>query len=86
VTKVFSTAQVLLIVDVTSTLEELWKGMIAAHNDQKNDVATVVHVACQAGVMLINKYSTFAQDCKIYIIAIGMSYILFIFKVPCKGT
>lgn len=82
----FSTAQVPLIVDVISTLEELREGMIAVRDDQENDVATVVRVACQAGVMLIDKYSTFAQDCKIYIIAIGMPYILFIFKVAHKQT
>lgn len=78
----FSTAQVPLIVDVIPTLEELREGMIGACDDQENDVATVVRVACQAGIMLIDKYSTFAQDCDIYIIAIGELSILF--KIPCK--
>jgi len=79
---VFSTAQVPLIVDVIPTLEELREGMIGARDDQENDVATVVRVACQAGIMLIDKYSTFAQDCDIYIITIGELSILF--KIPCK--
>lgn len=78
----FSTAQVPLIVDVIPTLEELREGMIGARDDQENDVATVVRVACQAGIMLIDKYSTFAQDCDIYIITIGELSILF--KIPCK--
>lgn len=78
----FSTAQVPLIVDVIPTLEELREGMIGARDNQENDVATVVRVACQAGIMLIDKYSTFAQDCDIYIIAISELSILF--KIPCK--
>ncbi|KAF8961226.1 hypothetical protein BDZ97DRAFT_1664494, partial [Flammula alnicola] len=71
-TKIFSTAEVPLIVDVIPTLEELREGLIAAHDNDENDVSTVVQVACQAGIFLIDKYSMFAEDCDIYLIAIVM--------------
>lgn len=71
VTKIFSTAEVPLIVDVIPTLEELREGMIAARDDQVNKVSNTIRVACQAGILLIDKYSTFTNDCEIYIIAIG---------------
>ena len=71
VTKIFSVAEVPLIVDVIPTLEDLWEGLIAARDDQVNDVANVVRIACQARILLIDKYSTFAENCEIYLIAIG---------------
>ncbi|KAF8881192.1 hypothetical protein BD779DRAFT_1445737, partial [Infundibulicybe gibba] len=72
VTKIFSMAEVPLIVDVISTLEELREGLMAARDDTENDVSDIVRVACQAGILLIDKYSTFANNCDIYLIAIVM--------------
>ncbi|KAF9460566.1 hypothetical protein BDZ94DRAFT_899117, partial [Collybia nuda] len=69
---IFSTAEVPLIVDVIPTLEELWEGLIGGHDDQVNKVSNTICVACQAGILLIDKYSAFADDCDIYIIAIVM--------------
>lgn len=54
------------------TLEEIREGMMAARDDRDNNVSNVVRVACQASILLIDKYSTFANDCDIYLIAIGM--------------
>lgn len=75
-TKIFSQAEVPLVVDVLPTLEELREGLIAARDDDENDVGDVIRVACQAGVLLVDKYSTFARDCDIYLIAIGASFML----------
>ncbi|KAF9032378.1 hypothetical protein BJ165DRAFT_1357982 [Panaeolus papilionaceus] len=72
VTKIFSRADVALVVDTISTLEELQEGLIGARDDQINNVPNVVRVACHAGVMLIDKYSLFASDCDVYLIAIVM--------------
>ncbi|KDR68282.1 hypothetical protein GALMADRAFT_42456, partial [Galerina marginata CBS 339.88] len=72
VTKIFSMAEVPLIVDVIPTLEELREGLIGARDDRINPVSSVVRVACQAALLLIDKYSTFANDCDIYVIAIMM--------------
>ncbi|KAF9456926.1 hypothetical protein BDZ94DRAFT_1122863, partial [Collybia nuda] len=72
VTKIFSTAEVPLIVDVIPTLEELREGLIGGRDDQVNKVSNTIRVACQAGILLIDKYSAFADDCDIYIIAIGI--------------
>ncbi|KAJ3500635.1 hypothetical protein NLJ89_g9707 [Agrocybe chaxingu] len=72
VTKVFSKAEVPLVVDVLPTLEEIREGLIAARDDDINDVSTVIQVACQAGLLLVDKYSTFAEDCEIYVIALVM--------------
>ncbi|KAF8960256.1 hypothetical protein BDZ97DRAFT_1666176, partial [Flammula alnicola] len=71
-TKIFSSAEVPLIVDVIPTLEEIREGLIGARDDDANDVSNVVKIACQASILLIDKYSTFAQDCDIYLIAIVM--------------
>ncbi len=77
-TQIFSTAETPLIVNVIPTLEEMREGLIAARDDSENDIANVVRVACQAGLLLIDKYSTFAQDCDIYLIAIGEILLLYI--------
>lgn len=72
-------AETPLVVDVIPTLEELREGLIAARDDTVNDVSDVVRVACQAGLLLIDKYSTFADDCEIYLIAIGIYSLLLSF-------
>lgn len=65
-----------MVVDVIPTLEELREGLTAAQYDKENDVSTVIQVACQAAIFLIDKYSTFAENCDIYLIAIGMLHYL----------
>ena len=72
-------AETPLVVDVLPTLEELREGLIAARDDAVNDVSDIVRVACQAGIFLIDKYSTFADECDIYIIAIGVYF----FQISC---
>lgn len=74
-TNIFSQAEVPLIVEVIPTLEVLREGLIGARDDKKNDISDVIRVACQAGLLLIDKYSMFAEDCDIYIIAIGTSFL-----------
>lgn len=59
------------MVDVIPTLEELREGLTAARDDEENDVSTVIQVACQAAIFMIDKYSVFAENCDIYLIAIG---------------
>lgn len=65
-----------MIVDVIPTLEEIREGLIGARDDEINDVSDVVKIACQAGILLIDKYSTFTEDCDIYLIAIGISLFM----------
>ncbi|KAF9524138.1 hypothetical protein CPB83DRAFT_727737, partial [Crepidotus variabilis] len=72
VTRVFSMKEVPLIVDVVPTLEDLREGLIAARDDTINDVSNIVKIACQASILLVDKYSTFADNCDIYLIAIAM--------------
>lgn len=62
-------------------LEEIREGLIGARDDDEHDVPNVVRVACQAGILLIDKYSTFAEDCDIYLISIGEPLIYFIYQV-----
>ena len=63
--------------------------MIGARDDQENDVSDIIRVACQAAILLIDKYSTFANNCDIYLIAIGIYFSYFnslsysIFLVMC---
>jgi hypothetical protein len=52
-------------------LEELREGLIAARDDTENDLSNSIRTACQAALLLIDKYSTFTNDCEIYLIAIG---------------
>ena len=60
------------MVDVIPTLEELRKGLTAARDDKENDVSTVIQVACQAAIFMIDKYSVFVENCDIYLIPIGI--------------
>ncbi|KIK00434.1 hypothetical protein K443DRAFT_7641 [Laccaria amethystina LaAM-08-1] len=55
--------------DKTSTLRE---GLIAARDDEENNPANVVQVACHAAVLLVDKYSAFSGACDISIVAIVM--------------
>ncbi|TFK36770.1 hypothetical protein BDQ12DRAFT_699551 [Crucibulum laeve] len=71
-THIFSAAKTPLIVNAIPVLEELHEGLISACDDNENNISTVVQIACQAGLLLIDKYSAFAHDCDIYIIAIVM--------------
>jgi hypothetical protein len=52
-------------------LEDICEGLIAACEDSNHDVADVIWITCQASIMLIDKYSVFTAECKIYLIAIG---------------
>lgn len=72
-TELFSKSQVPLIVDVIPMLEQIREGLIGARDDKDNEVPNVVRVACQAGILLVDKYSTFTADCPVYPISIGMS-------------
>jgi hypothetical protein len=58
-------------VDVLPTLETLREGLIAARDDEENNPANVVQVACHAAVLLVDKYSAFSGACDISIVAIG---------------
>lgn len=80
-TDLFSQAQVPLIVDVIPMLEKIREGLIGARNDSLNDVPTVIRVACQAAILLVDKYSTFTADCPVYPIAMGASFIFSIYIV-----
>ncbi|KAF9471507.1 hypothetical protein BDN70DRAFT_819934, partial [Pholiota conissans] len=72
-TRIFSTAETPLIVDVIPALEEAREGLIAARDDEEHDLSNIVRIACQASILLIDKYSTFTNfDCDIYVIAIAM--------------
>ncbi|PPQ84268.1 hypothetical protein CVT24_012844, partial [Panaeolus cyanescens] len=71
-TKMFSQTDTPLIVDVIPALEEIREGLIGARDDEEHDVPNVVRVACQAGILLVDKYSAFTEDCDIYLIAIVM--------------
>lgn len=70
-TELFSQAQVPLIVDIIPMLEKIREGMIGACDDAVNVVPNVIRVACQAGIFLIDKYSTFTSECPVYLISIG---------------
>lgn len=54
-------------------LEVIREGLIGARDDSVHDVPDIVRVAAQASILLIDKYSTFAEDCSVYVIAIGES-------------
>ena len=41
--------------DVLPTLETLREGLIAARDDEENNPANVVQVACHAAVLLVDK-------------------------------
>ncbi|KAF5311813.1 hypothetical protein D9619_002319 [Psilocybe cf. subviscida] len=69
-TELFSKSQVPLIVDVIPMLEQIREGLIGARDDKDNEVPNVVRVACQAGILLVDKYSTFTADCPVYPISI----------------
>lgn len=52
-------------------LEKIREGLIGARDDAINDVPDVVRVACHAGILLIEKYTTFSAECPVYPISIG---------------
>ncbi|KIJ90962.1 hypothetical protein K443DRAFT_126363 [Laccaria amethystina LaAM-08-1] len=68
-TKIFSVAETPLVVDVLPTLETLCEGLIAARDDEENNPANVVWVACHAAVLLVDKYLAFSGACDIYTVA-----------------
>ncbi len=54
--------------------------MIQIRDDADNDgLPNVVRVAAQAVLHLIEKYFELMNDTELYIIAMGMSYCIFIF-------
>lgn len=44
--------------------------MIIARDDEENNLASVVQVACHTTVLLFDKYLSFSGACDIYIVAI----------------
>ncbi len=61
--------------DVIPCLEDLHGGLTAACDDEESEPASIIWVACQAGIEVINKYSTLTEENEIYIISIGKSIL-----------
>ena len=60
-----------MIVNVLPCLEDLREGLIAARDDEEHDVSNIIRVACQAAILVIDKYSLYVDSCDLYIFAIG---------------
>ncbi|KAI0246221.1 hypothetical protein BJV78DRAFT_1277267 [Lactifluus subvellereus] len=71
-TKLFLQSQVPLIVDAVPMLEEIEESMVAVRDADDEKLPTVIRVAAQAALLLIDKYSIFTSDCELYQIAIVM--------------
>ena len=63
--------QKLLVVDIILSLETLCEGLIATRDDEENNPANVVQVACHAAVLFVDKYSAFSVACDIYILTMA---------------
>jgi hypothetical protein len=59
------------IVDAVPMLEEIEESMVAVWDDNNAELPNVIHIAAQAALLLIDKYSIFASDCELYQIVIG---------------
>lgn len=62
-----------LIVDAVPMLEAMEESMVAVRDDDDEELPVVIRVAAQAALLLIDKYSVFTSECKLYQIAIGLS-------------
>ncbi|KAF8494903.1 hypothetical protein F5888DRAFT_1795030 [Russula emetica] len=71
-TKLFSQSQVPLIVDAVPILKAIEESMVAVCDDSDAQLPNVIRIAAQAALLLIDKYSIFTSDCKLYQIAIMM--------------
>ncbi|KAF8990539.1 hypothetical protein BDQ17DRAFT_1255722, partial [Cyathus striatus] len=69
-TKLFSTEEVPLIVDALPELERIQQSLISVK--QNTGAADVIHVAGQAALLVLEKFSIFTNDCDVYLIAIVM--------------
>ncbi|KAF9441242.1 hypothetical protein P691DRAFT_799779 [Macrolepiota fuliginosa MF-IS2] len=69
-TKLFSQALVPLIAGVVPLLFELKLSLEALHDDEENKLSPVMHIAAQAAILMIDKYTLFNEECEIYYIAI----------------
>jgi hypothetical protein len=54
-------------------LEAIEESMVAVRDADDEELPTVIQVAAQAALLLIDKYSIFTTDCELYQIAIGLS-------------
>ncbi|KAF5325785.1 hypothetical protein D9611_000913 [Ephemerocybe angulata] len=72
--RLFSAADVPLIVDVIPAFDDLRLSLegIRDDDDNENDISPVMRVAAQAAIFMIDKYETLSWDCPIYYIAIVM--------------
>jgi hypothetical protein len=70
----FSQAEVPLIVDAVPMLEVIELSLAAVKEDPDKELPNVTHVAGQAALLLLNKYSVFTAECEVYQIAIGMCF------------
>ncbi len=68
----FSQAKVSLIVDAVLMLEVLELSLVAIAEDTEHKLPNVSHVAGQALLLFLNKYSIFTVECEVYQIAISM--------------
>jgi len=80
-TKLFSKAQVPLITEVLPILDAIEKSMTRVCNDPEGELPNVVRVAAKAALLMIKKYFSLMSKCDLYIIAIGMSFCLYLFKL-----
>ncbi|KAF8988141.1 hypothetical protein BDQ17DRAFT_1402226 [Cyathus striatus] len=69
-TLLFSMKDVPLVVEALPELENLELGLLAVRKDER--ASNVIHVAAQAALLVLDKYSVSTNDCEVYLISIVM--------------
>ncbi|KAF9440207.1 hypothetical protein P691DRAFT_617790, partial [Macrolepiota fuliginosa MF-IS2] len=70
-TQLFSQANVPLIIDVLPLFDDL-QASLTALCDDTDDLSPILHIAAQAALLMVEKYTVFTEECEMYYIAIGM--------------
>ena len=67
----FSTASVPLIVDVLPAFDDLRVSLELLRDYEDTSISSVLRVAAQAALLMVDKYEKLSWDCDIYYVAIG---------------
>jgi len=80
-TKLFSKAEVPLIVEALPMLDAIEEALVHIRDDEEEDLPNIIRVAAHAALLLLDKYFSLTDECEVYRIAIGISNYIFMLKI-----